>query len=104
MSDETMSLQEFWEDGYLQELNREFLHPLGLAMSVIIEKDDDGNVENVEFGGIVDSRDDPEGIVFAEDMIDRDKVDKVSEKFAEKAENRMDKYGFIIQSPDDPIQ
>jgi len=95
-----MSLREFVEGGYLQELNREFLHPLGLAMSVIIEEDDDGNVE---FGGIVDSRDDPEGIVFAEDMIDKDKVDKVSEEFAEKAENRMDKYGFIIQLPDDSI-
>ena len=103
MTEDTINLQEFMEGGYLQELNREFLHPLGLAMSVIIEEDDDGNIENVEFGGIVDHRDDSEGMLFAEDMIERDKTDKVSGEFAEKAENRMDKYGFIIQSPDDSI-
>lgn len=102
-SRETMSLQEFMDGGYLQEVNREFFHPLGLAISVICEENDDGELEAVELGGIVDMRSDPEGMVFAEGEIDDDLVKKVDEEFAEKAENRMDKYGFIIQSPDDSI-
>jgi len=102
-SRETMSLEEFREGGYLQELNREFLHPLGLAMSVICENDDDGNLKAVEFGGIVDARSDPEGMLFAEGVIDEDAMKKVDREFAEKAEYRMENYGFVIQSADDEL-
>ena len=34
-----MSIKEFREKGYLQELNRQFLHPLGLALEIIINED-----------------------------------------------------------------
>lgn len=50
-----MSLAEFRELGYLQELNRQFLHPLGLALAVERKT---GAVK------IWDGRDDPEGFVF----------------------------------------
>jgi len=35
-----MDIKEFKERGYLQEVNRKFLHPLGLALEVVI---DDGS-------------------------------------------------------------
>lgn len=53
-----MDIKEFKERGYLQELNRRFLHPLGLALVVIKE---DGAYR---IGGIRDSRDNPSGIIF----------------------------------------
>jgi hypothetical protein len=57
-----MTPKEFRESGYLQELNRLFLHPLGLAMEVTIN--DDGTEF---FSGVWDCRDDPEGIVYSPD-------------------------------------
>ena len=56
-----MPVKEFRREGYLQELNRQFLHPLGLALEVIVE--DDGSET---LGGIWDYRSDPEGIRYAE--------------------------------------
>ena len=60
MSDvKRISIKEFRELGYLQELNRQFLHPLGLALEVTVSDD----VEEAEvLGGIWDYRDDPEGL------------------------------------------
>jgi hypothetical protein len=57
-----VDLAEFVDCGYLQELNRLFLHPLGLALE--LTRSDDGHVE---FSGILDARDDPEGFVFSDD-------------------------------------
>jgi len=56
-----IDIKEFREAGYLQEANRQFFHPLGLALEVVIS--DDGTEK---IGGIWDYRDDPEGIVFYE--------------------------------------
>jgi len=61
----TMTVKEFREQGYLQELNRRFLHPLGLALEVVLH--DDGTET---FGEVWDSRDDPEGFMFDPKMID----------------------------------
>ena len=59
MSDDVkrIDIAEFREFGYLQELNRGFLHPHGLALEVIV--DDDGTER---LGGVWDYRDDAEGI------------------------------------------
>jgi hypothetical protein len=54
-----IDIKEFREKGYLQELNRRFLHPLGLALAVNI--DEEGN-ETLE--GVWDYREDLEGIYF----------------------------------------
>lgn len=54
-----MDIKTFRRLGLLQELNRQFLHPLGLALEVVVE--DDGSER---FGNVWDYRDDPEGIVF----------------------------------------
>ncbi len=54
-----IDVKEFKEKGYLQELNRLFLHPLGLAMVVT-------SLNNgTEFiSGIMDAREDPNGMVY----------------------------------------
>jgi hypothetical protein len=54
-----MSIKEFTRLGYLQELNRQFLHPLGLALMVSTTVDDDKIL-----GGIIDARDDLEGFIY----------------------------------------
>jgi hypothetical protein len=55
-----MDIAEFREKGYLQEINRLLLHPLGLALQATIDADG-----NETLTGVVDCRDDDEGIIFA---------------------------------------
>lgn len=54
-----LSVEEFKEQGYLQELNRRFLHPLGLALEVLIDKSGE-----LQLNKIWDCREHPEGIYF----------------------------------------
>jgi len=58
-----IDIKEFREEGYLQELNRQFLHPLGLALEVIIN--DETGEETL--GGVWDYREDLEGMYYALD-------------------------------------
>lgn len=72
MTRQTMSVAEFRSAGYLQEVNRLFLHPLGLALEVTVGEDGTD-----ELSGIWDYRADPEGIVFGDSMIRQDAIDTV---------------------------
>ena len=93
MSDEIkrIDIAEFRRLGFLQEVNRQFFHPLGLALEVVVDDchhpdveagsfpavrcelcGENGKVESL--GGVWDHRDDPEGIVFGEGMIDPSQV------------------------------
>jgi hypothetical protein len=54
-----MITSEFREQGYLQELNRQFFHPLGLALEVTVEEDG-----TEKLGGIWCYQEDPEGIQY----------------------------------------
>jgi len=56
-----MTVSEFRDLGFLQELNRLFLHPLGLALEIKIEENGEESL-----GGIWDSREDPEGMLFGD--------------------------------------
>jgi len=87
-----IDIKEFREFGYLQEINRQFLHPLGLALEVVVE--DDGSER---LGGVWDSRDDPEGIVFGEGMIEKEKAQRVEIKRQRMANNRKEALGFTVQ-------
>lgn len=99
-----MSIEEFRESGYLQELNRQFLHPLGLALEVIME---DGEYR---LGGIWDYRTDPEGILF-QDLSDEDSLrnfQTVADQAAKLATFRQENFGWIVQPigskmPADPL-
>lgn len=85
-----MEVSEFRQAGYLQELNRRFLHPLGLAMEVVIE--DDGAVH---FGGVWDYRDDPEGIVFAD--LDLAHAAAIEDEIERRRPEREMRLGYWIQ-------
>jgi hypothetical protein len=89
-----MDLNEFVETGYLQELNRRFLHPLGLALEVVV--DEDGRVTG--FGGVWDSRQDPGGIIYADGMLSWSKMDRIIEIEKRRRLDRLDTLGFWIQS------
>lgn len=97
-----IDIHEFRARGYLQEVNRLMLHPLGLALEVVVDDCDncggtgrelisvahperghedcgdchDGKTERL--GGVWDYRDDPEGILYGGDEIDREKIDAVA--------------------------
>jgi hypothetical protein len=51
-----IDIKEFTELGYLQEVNRQFLHPLGLALAIFINEDGEYKLDS-----IWDSRDDSQG-------------------------------------------
>lgn len=70
---ERMSVEEFRSSGLLQEVNRLFFHPRGLAIGVRVTESGEW-----VFDGIRDHRDDPEGIVF---------TDLTSTRAAENAES-----------------
>ena len=97
MSDEIkrMDVAEFRSLGFLQEANRQFFHPLGLALEVDV--DDDGNER---LSGVWDYRDDPEGIIFGPTTIDRDKVDHVARERLRHAEARRLLIGAVVQEPE----
>ena len=94
-----IDIKEFVDVGYLQEINRTFLHPLGLALTVKIDKNN-----NYQIDSILDFRDDDEGIYY--DLANSD--NKKLEKFKVKKENierikqikeekRKEKLGFNIE-------
>ncbi|MCP4161214.1 MAG: hypothetical protein GY760_14160 [Deltaproteobacteria bacterium] len=91
-----INIKEFREKGYLQELNRLFLHPLGLALEIIIEKDGEEKL-----GGIWDYREDPEGIRFGDDITtDPDAIEKAKFVRSEKSKktiSRVNALGYAIQ-------
>lgn len=90
-----MPVSEFRKEGYLQEVNRLFFHPLGLALSVAV--DEDGSES---FGPIWDDRKDPAGIRFADDVIDeefRSRVEKINKEFVGRFGARQAFLGYTVQ-------
>lgn len=96
MNVKRMDIKEFRDKGYLQELNRKFLHPLGLALEVIIDNMGEKN-ESVKLGGIWDYREDEEGIIFSDD-IDEEKVKRIEDEWKRRKKIRVKKLGYMIQS------
>jgi hypothetical protein len=83
------------DSGLLFEINRSVLHPFGLALAVKI--DDDGNCK---FDGLWDCRDDPEGIVFDDEVLAEGSKKyheyMVKEGFDKKA-FRYNSLGYVCQ-------
>lgn len=79
-----MSVKEFREKGFLQEANRLFFHPIGLALSVNLEEDD-----SESFGIIWDCTDDPEGAFFGDSMIKEEYIKYVESLRKSKIKNRF---------------
>ena len=79
--------------GLIQEINRRFLHPLGLALEILV--DPDGRA--IGLGGIQDHSDDPEGVIFPEDDLDPDKAARVDALIEERTFLRKTALGYVIQ-------
>jgi hypothetical protein len=97
-----MDIKEFHEQGFLQEANRQFFHPLGLALEVRVTEGTDGT-DGKKLGGIWDYRDDPEGMLFGQD-VDPVKAANVKKLHDEKAKVRMERYGFVVQSASERVE
>lgn len=90
-----MSAEEFRRGGYLQELNRQFLHPLGLALEIVIDGD---TGEAVSFGQIWDYRNDPEGLVYGENVkLDVNAAARIWFEQIHKSISRMARLGYVQQ-------
>ena len=89
----TMSIKEFRELGFIQEINRNYLHPVGLALCVTI--DEETGEEAIL--NVIDARDDDEGIYFAEEELDMAKYRSVADLFNAKIGLRKAKLGYAIQ-------
>ncbi len=94
-----IEVKEFREKGYVQELNRRFLHPLGLALSIRINEN---GVE--ELGPILDYREDSEGIYFdiAKSDVERKQHFFLNKTFIDEEMVLRNKFryktlGFIIE-------
>ena len=79
--------------GLLQEVNRIFFHPIGLAAEL---DPVDGRIS------IQDHRDDPEGVVFAEGVLDIEKALSYWRMKQKLFPIREKALGFIIQEVPDP--
>lgn len=88
---EYMDPQEFIDGGYLQEVNRRFLHPLGLALEATAA---DGN----EFiTRVWDYRSDPEGVNFGGELPDPKKTTKIDAEWRERSATREKTLGYVVQ-------
>jgi hypothetical protein len=87
-----MSPEEFQKQGLLLEVNRQFLHPLGLALPI----GQDPKTGDWKFTAIKVAED-PEGIVFSEEVLSKDKIDLVRALQAEKHHTRLEKLGYVVQ-------
>lgn len=88
-----MSKEEFKNQGYLQELNRLFLHPLGVALGIKTEKN-----EIVDFI-IIDNTQEKDGMIFEslDDKESREKAINIKKLFKEKRKNRLKTLKYIYQ-------
>lgn len=92
-----MDIAEFRKLGYLHEVNRRFLHPLGLALEVVIDSDGSETL-----GGVWDFRDDPEGIAYGPELLDADKANFIKAEEDTRRPMREKGLGHWIQPVDSP--
>lgn len=89
--------QTLRDDGYLQEVNREFFHPHGLALAVeLSDKDGDGNRTFLGLY-VIDARDDPEGFNFADGDDLTEKASRLRRIADARREARMKGLGYWQQ-------
>lgn len=122
-----IDIAEFRKLGFLQEVNRLFFHPRGLALEIVSEDSDcfscgghgefrgvkcdtcdgEGTLHSEKLGGVWDYRDDPEGILYALPLkIDTDKVRHVEREFQkhEGVRKSLLKNDFPIQLPGQELE
>jgi hypothetical protein len=87
-----MDVSEFVALGLLQEVNREFFHPRGLALEVCADKDGTHRIT-----GVQDHRDKPGGYTYAEGVLSFAKAMQAQQLMAERALERLRRYRFQTQ-------
>lgn len=94
----SLTSAELRESGLLQEANRRFFHPLGLALAVEIGGDHDGRLR------VLDDRDDPEGFYFDGDALDGfvARAGAVAAEWRRRAAPRRAALGYVVQPAADP--
>lgn len=90
--------KEFQAKGYLQEVNRLFFHPLGLAIAI-----QDENLEESKLL-VLDYRDDPEGVYYDLANANDERINKfatnaesISLELKNKSASRLAALNFIIE-------
>jgi hypothetical protein len=103
-----MHFEEIRELGILHEINRLFLHPLGLALAVMVPISDEAEEECakdqenlVGLMYMLDDREDPAGTIFAESALDFKKAEKFAEFQHKRHALRRKELGYLIQSMKD---
>lgn len=86
----TIDPADFLTQGFLQEANRLFFHPRGLALSVDVDEE---SGDATTLGPIWDYRDDPEGITFADGVMDPAKTAKVAAEQQKHLPTREKMFG-----------
>lgn len=96
---ENEAIKFLLDSGLLFEINRTVLHPLGLALAVMVSDDGD-----CKFDGLWDSREDPEGIIFTDEVL-KEGTEKhlkyLREEGFEKLQQRYEKLGYVRQEKHD---
>jgi len=99
MTCKRISIKEFREAGYLQELNRRFLHPLGLSLELTVDEKD----EVVKFAGVLDKRRDPVGFLYDEKFLEEHakiffhRANAIEQERQQKILARKKKFGWAVQ-------
>jgi hypothetical protein len=92
-----LSFAELRENGLLQEINRQLLHPLGLAL----EAEPARIVGDPVICRILDHRHDPEGMIFAVPATElRSRARQFSRLWKRRTVPRRKALGFVVQ----PVQ
>lgn len=94
-----IDIKEFRESGYLQEVNRRFFHPLGLALYTKLQESGEEVI-----GGLWDYREDKEGIYYDISNSEQERKDKfklneefISDQLEERSKARIIELGFNIE-------
>ena len=86
--------------GLLFEINRKILHPLGLALEVMVENED-SEAPSVVLGDLRDYSHDPEGVIFG-DLTFSEGIQKLKQYMEEvggkRLETRRNILGYVVQN------
>jgi hypothetical protein len=114
-----IDIREFRELGWVHEINRLLLHPAGLALEVETiscaacngngKRGDKhercetcGATGQVEIlGGVWDYRDDPEGMLFGDDLLSAEKAKRIATLLEERRAARIERCGYFVQPVDE---
>ena len=95
MSVKYINIKDLLDDGILFAINQAILHPLGMALEISMDEED-----NYVLGGVWDYRDDPEGMIFDDEtfLYGEKKFNKYMEREGtEKLDKRKELLGYTIQ-------